>query len=115
RGHHEMDAAGTDATRATARLPGLDIEIVHRHAVADGAERVYIHLRAAPSFEFEAFGRALEAANPFVFWAYAAQLAWQPWLLAARALALPRPSGDGALRSVQDRGSTGGAVLLSPP
>src|SRR5262249_37496706 len=75
------------ATRATARLPGLDIEIVHRRAVEGDAGQISINLTAAPSFE--AFGRVLEAANPFAFWAQAAQLAWQPWLGAARALALP--------------------------
>ncbi len=47
-------------------LPGVDIEIMHRRAVEDDAEQIYIDLRAAPSFE--AFGRALEAANPFAFW-----------------------------------------------
>jgi hypothetical protein len=113
RGDDEMDAAGTDVTRATARLPGLDIEIVHRRAVEDDAGQIYIHIRAATSFE--AFGRAFEASHPFVFWAHAAQLAWQPWLLAARALALPRPSGDGALHSTHERGSAGGALQLSPP
>jgi hypothetical protein len=50
RGHGEMDTAGTDATRATARLPGLDIEIVHRRAVEDDAEQISINPRAAPSF-----------------------------------------------------------------
>jgi hypothetical protein len=78
---------GHDATRATARLPGLDIEIVRRRAVGGDAEQISINLTAAPSFEV--FGRALEAANPFAYWAQAAQLAWQPWLSAVRALALP--------------------------
>jgi len=113
RGHDEMDAAWADATRATARQPRFDIEIVHRRTVEDDAEQIYIHLRAAMSFE--AFGRTLEAANPFVFWAHAAQLAWHPWLLAARALALPRPSGDGALHCEQERGSARGALHLPPP
>jgi hypothetical protein len=55
-----------DATTATAHLPGLDIEIVHRLPDGD-AERILINLQATPSFE--AFGRYLEAVNPFVFWA----------------------------------------------
>jgi hypothetical protein len=111
RGHGQIDAAGMDATRATARLPGLDIEIVHRRPVEDDAEQIYINLRAALSFE--AFGRALDAANPLAFWAQVAQLTWQPWLVAAPSLALPwmlalpRPSGDGASRSAQERGSPG--------
>src|SRR5712671_7471300 len=41
-----MDAAGTYATRATARLPGLDIEIGHRRAVEGDTEQISINLRA---------------------------------------------------------------------
>jgi hypothetical protein len=110
--HGEVDAAEADTTRATARLPGLDIEIVHRRAVEGDAEEISLNLRAAPSFE--AFGRALEAANPFAFWAQSAQLAWLPWLVVARALplpwtlALPRPNGNSASHSAQGRrGSPG--------
>jgi hypothetical protein len=96
----EVDAAETGTTRATARLPGLDIEIMHRRAVEGHAEQILINLKAVPSFE--AFGRALEAVNPFAFWAQAAQLAWLPWL---GALSLPRPS-DSASRSAQGSGSS---------
>jgi hypothetical protein len=107
-----MAADETDTTRATARLPGLEIEVAHQRATDDG-EQISISLRAAPSFE--AFGRALEAANPFTFWAQSAQAAWLmgwlPWLEAARMMglpsmlswalapALPRPPGaDGPFR-----------------
>jgi hypothetical protein len=104
----EVKVAETGTTRATARLPGLDIEIVHWRAVEGDAEQISINLRAVPSFE--AFGRALEAANPFAFWAQAAQLAWLPWLetlALARELtpSLPRPSGDATSRSAQECGS----------
>jgi hypothetical protein len=105
RDHGEMDAAGADTTLATARLPGLDIEIVNRRAAEDDAEQISINLRAAPSFE--AFGRALEAANPVAIWA----LAWQPWLVAARApaqpwrLALSQPGGEGTSRTTRERDS----------
>jgi hypothetical protein len=100
----EGDAAETGTTRATAHLPGLDIEIMHRRAVEGHAEQISINLRAVPSFE--AFGRALEATNPFAFWAQAVQLAWLPWLetlALARELtpSLPRPSGDATSRSAQ--------------
>jgi hypothetical protein len=104
-----MNASGTNTTRATARLPGLDIEIVHQRAVEHEAEQISINLRAAPSFE--AFGRALEAANPFALWAQAAQFAWQPWVGAAWVLAppwmptLPRPADGGASHSTQERGT----------
>jgi hypothetical protein len=76
-----------NATRATARLPGLGIEIVHRRSPGGDAEQISINLQAAPSFE--AFGRFLETANPFAFWAQAAQIAWLPWIEATRTLVLP--------------------------
>jgi hypothetical protein len=83
----ENDAGGVDAVRASASLPGLDVEITHRPAIEGEAEEISIHLRAAPSFE--AFGRALGATDLFTFWTQSAQLAWLPWLEAARTLALP--------------------------
>jgi hypothetical protein len=100
----EGHAAETGTTRATAHLPGLDIEIMHWRAVGGHAEQISVNLRAVPSFE--AFGRALEAANPFAFWAQAAQLAWLPWLgtlSLAEALTstLPPPSGHATSRSVR--------------
>jgi hypothetical protein len=76
-----------DTTRATAHLPGLDIEIVHRRSPTADAEQISISLQAVPSFE--AFGRLLQTANPFAFWVQAAQLVWFPWLGAASALMLP--------------------------
>lgn len=69
---HEDD----DATRAVARLPGLDISVEHRRF--EHAEQISIHLQATPSFK--AFGDYIDGANPFAFWARAAQLAWLPWL-----------------------------------
>jgi hypothetical protein len=81
--HHE-----DDTTRATAHLPGLEIEIVHRRSPGGNAEQISINLQALPSFE--ALGRFLETANPFAFWAQAAQIAWLPWLEAVRILILPR-------------------------
>ena len=74
-------------TRATARLPGLEVEVVHRRSPSADAEWISINLQAVPSFE--AFGRFLQTANPFTFWAQAAQMAWLPWLGAASALMLP--------------------------
>jgi hypothetical protein len=88
-----MDADETDTTRASARLPGLDIEVTRRRAADGDAEQISINLRATPSFE--AFGRALQTANPFTFWAQSAQAAWLtgwlPWLEAARMMGLPSP------------------------
>ena len=77
-------------TRATARLPGLEVEIIHRRLPGADAEQLSINLQAVPSFE--AFGQFLQAANPFAFWAQAAKLVWYPWLGAASALRSP-PSG----------------------
>src|SRR5262245_60893083 len=53
--------------RATAHLPGLKIEIVHSRSPTADAEQISINLRAVPSFD--ALGRALQTASPFVFWA----------------------------------------------
>lgn len=77
----EMSQGFFDETKATARLPNLDIEIVRSRSPAGDAERITISLQAAPSFE--AFGRFLEATNPFLFWMRFAQTAWTPWLNAA--------------------------------
>jgi hypothetical protein len=63
-------------TRATGRLPGVDIEVVHRPALQGRGEQISIQLTATSSFE--AFGRAMKTADPFTFWAQTAQLAWIP-------------------------------------
>jgi hypothetical protein len=91
-----------DATRATARLPGLDIEIVHRRSPGGDAEQISINLLAAPSFE--AFGRFVENANLFALWAQAVQMAWLPWRSAAQAmlppgLTLPQVGSEATTRS----------------
>ena len=91
-----------DTTRATARLPGLDIEVIHRRSPGNDAEQISINLRAAPSFE--AFGRYLETANPFAFWAKAAQLVWLPWLAATQMLTAPQaPTAEPAKLGVEKR------------
>ena len=59
-------------TRATAHLPGLQVEIVHQRP-SDSVEQISIKLQAVPSFE--AFGKFLEEANPFTFWFRAAEIA----------------------------------------
>ena len=44
-----MSASDNDApTRATARLPGLDIEIIHRRSTSGEAEQISINLQAVP-------------------------------------------------------------------
>jgi hypothetical protein len=74
-------------TTATAHLPGLDIEIVHRRHLTDSdKEEFSIYLQSAPYFE--AFRRFVEAANPFVFWAEATRRTWYSWLEATGAAML---------------------------
>ena len=89
-----------DETRAVARLPHLDIEIVHRRLPDQQAEQLAISLRATPSFD--AFRRHLEAQapfwpllalNPFLIWQRTLQQAWRPWLQALPAD--PRVPRDG--------------------
>ena len=67
-----------DETRATAQLPHLDIEILHRRPWQGNEEQILVSLRAVPSFE--AFGRLMEASNPLLFWTRMMQTAWAPWL-----------------------------------
>ena len=80
-------ASDLDTTKATAQLPGLDIEITHRRSPAGDAEHISINLQAVPSFD--AFARFLESNNPLAFWTHAMQLAWSPWFEAARIAMLP--------------------------
>jgi hypothetical protein len=75
------------ATRVSAHLPGLDIDVIHRQSPNGDWEQVSINLRATPSFD--ALGRSFEAADPFTLWAQAARLMWMPWLLAAQTMMLP--------------------------
>jgi hypothetical protein len=67
--------------------PLVDIEIVHRRSPGGDAEQISINLQAVPSFE--AFGRFLDSANPFEFWAQAVQMAWLPWHAAFQAMLPP--------------------------
>jgi hypothetical protein len=76
-----------DTIRATAHLPGLEIEIIHRRLPGVDAEHISINLQTMPSFE--AFGRLLDTVNPFAVWVRAAELAWLPWLGAMGTLMLP--------------------------
>jgi hypothetical protein len=62
-----------DTTRATANLPGLTIEVIHRRLPGAEAEQISINMQALPSFA--AFGRYLDGINPFAFWAQFAQAA----------------------------------------
>lgn len=76
-----------ETTKASAQLPGLDIEIVHRQSPNNEWEQVSINIRAMPSFE--GLGRSFEMADPLTLWMQAAQLMWMPWLLTAQTMMLP--------------------------
>jgi hypothetical protein len=76
-----------DSTKASARLPGLDIDVIHRQSPGGDWEQISINIRAMPSFE--AVGRSFEAADPLALWLKAAQLMWMPWLLATQTMMLP--------------------------
>jgi hypothetical protein len=76
-----------DATRASAHLPGLDIDILHRQSPNGDWEQISINLRATPSFE--SLGHVFRAADPLTLWMQAARLMWMPWLLTAQAMMLP--------------------------
>jgi hypothetical protein len=75
------------ATKASARLPGLDIDIIHRQSPSGDWEQMSINLRAIPSFE--ALGRLFEGGDPFTLWVQAARLMWMPWLLTSQMMMLP--------------------------
>ena len=87
-GDPAMARSGYDETRATARLPSLDVEIVHRRPLEGGDEQISMTVRAVPSFE--AFGRFLEASNPLLFWTRVMEMTWSPWL-SGRIDAPPEP------------------------
>ena len=73
-----MELSEYDETRATARLPNLDIEILHRRPWEGNEEQLVVMLRAVPSFE--AVGRWLEVSNPLLVWTRMMQAAWSPWV-----------------------------------
>jgi hypothetical protein len=63
-------------TRAVAKLPSLDIEILHREAPAEGAEYLSINLRATPDF-----ATASRMLDPFGLLAGGSALdPWRAWL-----------------------------------
>jgi hypothetical protein len=86
-----------DETRATARLPHLDIELLHRRPRDGGAELIAITVRGVPSLE--AFARLLETANPLLWWIRWLEAAWAPWLPPAARPRLGDRETDGYLKT----------------
>lgn len=87
-----MTESEFDETKAVAHLPNLDIEIFHRRPWQGNEELLTITLRAVPSFD--AFFRAVEAANPLLFWIRAVETAWAPWMRLADAAKPTRLAQD---------------------
>jgi hypothetical protein len=81
-----MASGVPDETRAYARLPGLDIAVLHR-GVHGGGEEVVVAFRTAPSFA--APRRPLGAADPLLLWMGLAQMAWASWLGCLAAASTP--------------------------
>ena len=73
-----MQGNDLDETIARARLPNLDIDIVHRRSRTGEMEALSITLQATPSFK--RLGHVLDAASPLQFWASIAESMWMPWL-----------------------------------
>jgi hypothetical protein len=80
-----MTESDFNETKAVAHLPNVDIEIYHRRPWQGNEELLTITLRAVPSFD--AFFRAVEAANPLLFWMRAVETAWAPWIGPSRSRA----------------------------
>jgi hypothetical protein len=81
-----MASGDPTETRACARLPGLDIAVLHR-GVHGGGEEVVVAFRTAPSFA--APSRPLGAADPLLLWTGLAQMAWASWLGCLAAASTP--------------------------
>jgi hypothetical protein len=90
-----------DAIKASARLPSLDIDIIHRQSPNGDWEQMSINLRATPSFE--ALERLFDAGDPFTLWVQAARLMWMPWLLAGQTMMLPEGRWRSLPRAVGPR------------
>ena len=82
-----MASGDPEETRAYARLPGLDIAVLHRGGRGGEGEQVVVALRAVPSFA--ALGRPLAAADPLLLWMGLAQAAWASWLGCLAAASAP--------------------------
>ena len=105
-----MEMSEYDETRATARLPNFDIEILHRRPWEGNEEQLVVMLRAVPSFE--AVGRWLEVSNPLLVWTRMMEAAWSYAAGGSaagdltRAIRVPGLSGAGPSMVYMDRGRT---------
>jgi hypothetical protein len=84
-----IDERDVDETRAHARLPQMDIEVVHRKA-REG-EREFVAVKV----ELLSMERLAAMSDPFRLWGQMVALAWWPWLQGMQALGSMQ---DGLLR-----------------
>ena len=89
-----MKTSDYEETKAVARLPNLDVEILHRRPWQGNEELLTITLRATPSFD--AVFDFARTANPMLFWMRAMETAWAPWLRLARIAPRQLGKGEGA-------------------
>ena len=90
----------TETTRGIAKLPSLDVELVHDKSDDGAAERFAIRVTGRPDLETAAkflepeLLKGVMAMNPFLAWPMTmAQQFWAPWLAMNPALKalLPPP------------------------
>jgi len=80
-----------DETWATARLPNLDVDLLHRRAWDGAAEQLLVTVRTVPAVE--AFSRMLELSNPLVVWTRMMDAAWCAWMSGPAAALSKTPLG----------------------
>jgi hypothetical protein len=86
-------------TRAVAKLPSLDIEILHRSEPEEGAEYLAITLRGTPNL-----GTATALLDPFRLLAAASAFnPWLAWMQAADPFSLWRRALEHHVRSQDGR------------
>jgi hypothetical protein len=88
-----MASGDPDETGAYARLPGLDIAVLHRGALGMDGAQVVVALRAVPSFR--ALGRPIGAPGPLLLWKGLGQAAWDSWLGCLASATMPPWIGRG--------------------
>jgi len=92
-----MPISEYDDIRATARLPNVDVDILHRRQWGGGTEQLLVAVQVVPPAE--AFGRLLELSNPLLVWTRMMEAAWSPWMRAlAAVLSCGQPSPAAAQR-----------------
>jgi hypothetical protein len=82
-----MAIDGQDETRVFARMPHLDIALIHHGAQGGEGQQLLVALRAVPPFEV--FERLVDAGDPLLLWMRLAQTAWMSWLGCLSAAGIP--------------------------